>query len=252
MLPVGDETGKRNHAFPIINISIIALNFLVFFYELSLGGGLDRFITGYGNIPYEMVHGVDLVGRVYGGVPQFAGPTPIYLTLLTSIFMHGGWAHILGNMLYLFIFGDNVEDGMGALPYFVFYLLSGLAASATQIVVVLVSSGNEFIPSVGASGAIAGVLGAYLVMFPRAQVRVLLTLGFFFYMTRIAAVFVLGFWFVMQLFSGVADLTPNTAQTGGGVAFWAHIGGFAFGALVALIFFRERSQPNYGYDQPRQ
>lgn len=248
MIPVGDDTGRKSRAFPIINVSIIVLNFLVFFYQLTLGSNLDAFILGYGNVPYEMLHGVDLRSGLYGDVPQFPGPTPIYLTLLTSIFMHGGWAHILGNMLYLFIFGDNVEDALGSLTYLFFYLLAGLAATASHIAVTVMTGDNVYIPSVGASGAIAGVLGAYLVLFPKAQVNTLIFFGFFGFMTRIAAIFVLGFWFVSQLFSGVAGITTLTSQTsGGGVAFFAHIGGFVFGALIALLFFRDRGVQTKAY-----
>ncbi len=248
MIPLGDENVPPQRGFPIVNIAFIVVNILVFVYELVLGSGLDNFITGYGTVPFEIVHNVDLVGN-YGGLPfpQTPGPAPIYLTLLTSMFMHGGFAHIGGNMLYLFIFGDNVEDRMGSAIYAGFYLVGGLVASFTHIFVTLAVGGAAvYLPSVGASGAIAAVLGAYLVLFPQAQVRTIIPIGYFGYMTRISAIFVLGIWFVLQFFNGVTSLTPNTAETGG-VAVWAHIGGFVFGALIAFIFFRSSQS---SYNQP--
>jgi membrane associated rhomboid family serine protease len=248
MLPLGDTNVPQTRSFPVVNIAIIVVNILVFVYELSLGTGLDNFITGYGSVPYEIVHNTDLVGP-FAGLPflETAGPSPIYLTLLTSMFMHGGWAHIGGNMLYLFIFGDNVEDRMGSLVYTGFYFAGGLVASFTQIFVTFNfgSPADVGVPSIGASGAIAAVLGAYLVMFPQAQIRTLLTLGYFGYITRVAAIFVLGIWFVLQFFDGIGSITGNTAQTGG-VAVWAHVGGFVFGALIAFFFYRGSGQTAYG------
>ncbi len=253
MLPLGDTNVPQQRSFPVVNIAIIVVNILVFIYELSLGSGLDNFITGYGTVPYEIVHNMDLVGP-FAGLPflETPGPSPIYLTLLTSMFLHGGWAHIGGNMLYLFIFGDNVEDRMGSLVYTGFYLLGGLVASFTQIFITLSfgTAADAGVPSVGASGAIAAVLGAYLVMFPQAQIRTLITLGYFGYVTRVAAIFVLGVWFVLQFFDGIGSLTSNTAQTGG-VAVWAHVGGFVFGALIAFLFYRSSNQATYDR-QPAQ
>lgn len=247
MLPLGDENVPPARSFPIVNIAIIVVNILAFIYELSLGANLDNFITGYGTVPYEIIHNTDLVGS-FAGLPfmETPGPSPIYLTLLTSMFMHGGFAHIGFNMLYLFIFGDNVEDRMGSAVYAFFYLIGGFVASFTHIIVTIVagSLADSGVPSVGASGAIAAVLGAYLVMFPKAQIRTLLTLGYFGYITRVSALIVLGIWFVLQFFNGLASLTPNTAQTGG-VAVWAHVGGFVFGALIALLFYRGSSQGSY-------
>jgi membrane associated rhomboid family serine protease len=146
------------------------------------------------------------------------------------MFLHGGWLHILGNMLFLWVFGDNIEAVLGDLLYIVFYLAGGLAASVAHI---LLSPGAN-VPSLGASGAVAAVLGAYVVMFPKSQVRVLY-FAFFIGVTRVAAVVFLGFWFIMQLFNGVASLGVQTAQTGG-IAYWAHIGGFVFGVLVGFFF----------------
>lgn len=243
MLPLGDENVPPQRSFPIINIAFIVINIVAFVYELSQGNNLDGLLSGFGAVPYEIAHNTDLVGS-YGGLLQTPGPSPIYLTLLTSMFLHGGWSHIGFNMLYLFIFGDNVEDRMGSLVYVVFYLVGGLVASLTNIFVTLAIGGNPYVPSIGASGAIAAVLGAYLVMFPRAQVRTLLLFGYFGYVTRVSAVIVLGIWFVLQFFNGLASLTPNTSETGG-VAVWAHVGGFVFGALIALLFYRDNAQASY-------
>src|SRR5262249_5427195 len=167
LFPIGDESTGRGST-PVINYAIIAVNVLVFLLELAQG---ESFITGYSVVPYEITHGVDLVGRVpVAGVPHGIalgpGPHPIYLTLLTSMFMHGGWAHIGGNMLYLWVFGDNVEDAFGHMKYLVFYLVCGLAAAFAQIAI----APDSMVPSLGASGAIAGVLGAYIVMFPQNRI----------------------------------------------------------------------------------
>jgi len=244
--PLGDEKYGRIAA-PIVNYTIIALNIVVFLIELTQG---ELFITGYSVVPYEIVHGVDLVGRVLiPGVPQGIvegpGPHPIYLTLLTSMFMHGGWAHIGGNMLYLWIFGDNIEDAFGHLKYLIFYLVCGFVAAFAQIALAPESK----VPSLGASGAIAGVLGAYIVMFPRNRVRTLVFLGIFFTITMLPALVVIGFWIVAQLFSQVASLSEGTAQTGGGgVAYMAHIGGFFTGVILTL-FLRPRKERSERYDR---
>ena len=182
----------------------------------------------YGAVPREILTGQD--------IPP-AGPTPVYLQLLTSMFIHGGWLHILSNMAYLRVFGDDIEHALGKIPYILFYLGTGLVASLTHI---FLAGPNDTIPSVGASGAIAGVLGAYLVMFPQRQVHVLVP-GAAFRTGRVSALVMLGLWFVMQFLSGIAALSGGTAQTGG-VAVWAHIGGFVAGALVGL-FMRGRAGP---------
>jgi membrane associated rhomboid family serine protease len=222
MIPLRDVNPTRT--FPTVTILIIAANVLVFLYELILPSGqaLTRFVSSAGMIPYEIVHGVDL--------PP-SSLQPIYLTLLTSMWIHAGPVHIIGNMLYLWIFGNNVEDTMGSLRFLVFYLLCGLGASVAQIAV----EPNSPIPTIGASGAIAGVLGAYLLLFPGARVDTLLILGYVIRIIRLPAILVLGFWIVIQLFSGVASLGMSRA---GGVAWFAHIGGFTTGALLVHLMRR--------------
>ncbi len=200
----------------------IALNVLVWFYEITLSPGrLDAFITQYG---YEPARVVETISSGH-----FA--PAVLVTLLTSIFLHGSWLHIFGNMLYLHIFGNNVEDSMGHLRFTVFYLLIGVLANFGQV---LVSPGST-VPGIGASGAIAGVLGAYLILYPRAGVLVFVPIFFIF---TLPAVLVLGLWFVLQLFQGAASLAAGMAGAGG-VAFWVHVVGFGLG--VALILpFRDR------------
>jgi membrane associated rhomboid family serine protease len=229
LFPISDD--DRHLLRPAyVTITLVVANVLVFFYQL----GHPDFIYAASVIPLEIVKGVDLVDPVLvraGGqlveVPQAPGPSPIHLTLLSSMFMHGGWAHLGGNLLYLWIFGDNVEHRFGHLRFLVFYLASGLAASFAQIAMDSQSS----IPNLGASGAISGVLGAYLVLFPRNTVMAV----FFFRIIAIPAVFVLGLWGVTQFFAGMGSL-GNTGATGG-VAYAAHVGGFVAG-LIAGLFAR--------------
>jgi len=188
---------------------------LVFLYQLAQGQYFNHFIFQYGAIPYEIVHFEELTPEL---------PAPIYFTLFSSMFMHGGLFHLGGNMLYLWIFGDNVEDKLGHFRFFFFYILSGLAASLTHIII----SPNSQIPMVGASGAIAGVLGAYFLRFPNSRIWTLIFFGFFIRMVRVPALFVLGFWFILQLLYGL----PSIGSQGGGVAWFAHIGGFLAGMLL--------------------
>lgn len=220
MLPLRDVNPTRT--FPLVTIALIAVNVLVFIYELILGPQLEGFVQSWAIIPYEITHGVDL--------PP-ASIQPIYLTLITAMFLHGGIVHIAGNMLFLWIFGNNIEDAMGSLRFIVFYLLCGLVAAFAQIAV----GPNSDIPNIGASGAIAGVLGAYLLLFPRAEVQTLVFLGFFVRLVRLSALLFLGLWFVLQLFSGVAGLGMEAT---GGVAWFAHIGGFIAGIVLINIFRR--------------
>jgi membrane associated rhomboid family serine protease len=221
VIPIGDD--PRRHRFPVVMLLILLANIAVFLYQLGLPSrALDQFVMTFGTVPLEITTGRDL--------PP-AAPGPVYVTLFTAMFVHGGFMHIASNMLYLFVFGDNVEDRYGHVGFAVFYLVCGVAASLAQVFI----NPNSTIPSVGASGAIAGVLGAYLLLFPHAQVRTLLILGPFITITRISAIFLIGFWFVTQLLSGLASLDVMTEQTGG-VAFWAHIGGFVAGFLIALVF----------------
>jgi len=207
MLPIGDDNTTRRTV-PLVTYALIALNVLVFFLELSGGEAL---ITEWAFVPSRFL----------------ANPTGELLTLFSSMFMHAGWLHLGSNMLYLWIFGDNVEDRFGHVPYLIFYLLCGLAATFAQ----LVFSMDSNIPNLGASGAIAGVLGAYIMLFPGKQIRVLLgnRVG------SVSALIVIGLWIILQLFSGVASITTATADTGG-VAFMAHIGGFVAGLLLTFLF----------------
>jgi membrane associated rhomboid family serine protease len=222
VLPLKDI--NPSHSFPLVNVSLIVLNFLGFFYELALGPNLERFIFAAAFIPSHY--------WAPGGLGND------FQSILLSMFLHGGWVHLLGNMLYLWIFGDNVEDRLGHLRYLVFYLLAGFGATVAHAL----SNPQSTIPSIGASGAIAGVLGAYAITYPRARVVTLVPLGFYMQLTELPALLVLGLWFVLQLFSGVAEIGVRTAQTGG-VAFWAHIGGFVFGmALMVLLGWTRRSR----------
>jgi len=213
MFPIGDDD-VRGAGPGVLTIGLVLINVAVFIAEVTIfQPGLREFFNQYGVVPEQVLDGEQLY------------------TFLTSLFVHGGWFHLISNMLFLWIFGDNVEAALGKVIYPVFYLVGGIAASLTHVFV----SPSSTLPSVGASGAIGAILGAYIVMFPRSQVRVLLLFGFFVVIRRITAVLFLGLWFVMQFFSGIASLGAETAQTGG-VAVWAHVGGFVFGALVGLLF----------------
>lgn len=213
MFPVGD-TEVRGSGPGFVTIGLIVVNVIVFLFEAMMSTPeLEIFIRNFGVIPAQIVQGNQLG------------------TLLTSMFLHGGWLHLIGNMLFLWVFGDNIEAVLGKVMYLAFYLAGGLAASALHILVDPAST----IPSVGASGAIAAVMGAYIVMFPRSQVKLLVLSRVGAGMTRVAALVFLGIWAVTQLFNGIASLGVETVQTGG-VAFWAHIGGFVFGLLVGFLF----------------
>jgi membrane associated rhomboid family serine protease len=240
--PIGDDNTERRLT-PLVNYALITINVLVFLYQLAN----PEFTLGYSVVPAEITQGRDIVGPVQGvkGLYLAPSPSPVYLTMLSSMFMHGGWLHLGGNMLYLWIFGDNVEDRMGHLKYLIFYLLCGFLASATHIFF----SPNSQIPSLGASGAIAGVLGSYLVMFPRNRIRVLLPLGIIWTMARVPALIVIGLWGLLQFISGFGSLVNGGA--GGGVAFMAHVGGFIAGILLVFLFRnppesrRIRRDPDY-------
>lgn len=250
MIPVGDTARARS--FPYVNLSIILLNFLVFFYELTLsaqtaGSGvteLDRFIFDWGATPacLNTVLGLHVTIPRERLVEYQAvcneGDGHVIATLFTSMFLHAGWAHILGNMLFLWIFGDNVEDRMGHVGYAVFYTLVGLFASFTHAFMNV----NDTIPSVGASGAISGVMAAYLVLYPRANVRLLLPF-LWFWLAEVPAWVLIGSWFLLQLVNGYAAMA-ETAQSGG-VAWFAHIGGFLAGLLLVWVFRREPGGPSY-------
>lgn len=218
MIPLHDDNPTRT--FPIVTVGLIAINVVVWLLEVYYDsqGALEEFIRFAGMVPREVV-------------TQF-GPHAA-LTLFTAMFMHGGWLHIIGNMLYLWIFGNNIEDSMGHARFVLFYFISGLVASAAQIAV----DPHSPVPNVGASGAIAGVLGAYLVLFPHARVITLITAFYFIRLVPIPALFVLGFWFILQFFSGWVSLGPVAS---GGVAYFAHIGGFVSGFVLVRVFARHR------------
>ncbi len=227
LFPIGDDNTQRRMT-PVVTYALVAINVIVFLYQLAD----PQFTNGYSVVPYEITHGVDLVGAGMrrGGISQAPGPTPIYLTLLTAMFMHGGFMHILGNMVYLWIFGDNVEDQMGHMRFLTFYLLCGFAASGAHILF----NANSTVPSLGASGAIAGVLAAYLALFPHQKVRVLIPLGILFPVVELPALLVIGFWAVLQFFSGFGSL--GGSSQGGGVAYMAHMGGFVAGLVLVWVF----------------
>lgn len=234
MIPIGDDNRGRR-SFPTINYVLIAINVAVFLYELSLPSDqLQIFMLRYGAIPYQITHNVT---HIPGLPASIQSPAPVYLTIFTAMFIHGGWLHIGGNMLYLWIFGDNVEDSMGHFRYLIFYLLGGVAAALTQT---FVGGPNSVEPMIGASGAIAAVLAGYLILYPRGLVRTLIFFGFFFWIFMVPAIIVIGVWIIIQLFTGVASLGVATAQTGG-VAVWAHVGGFALGAILIWLFRNPRA-----------
>jgi membrane associated rhomboid family serine protease len=218
MLPIGDEQGSAQGA-RIVTIALIVLNVLAFFVELGQGseGALQSFLTQWGVVPQEYSAGRDLPPTI---------PLPFWTTLITSMFLHGGWMHLGGNMLYLWIFGDNLERVMGAAKFLAFYLVCGLVAGLAHIVF----SAGSGIPSVGASGAISGVLGGYMLMFPQNRVRVLTRGG----VAAVPAIVVLGLWIVIQLVSQVGAIA-NTSE-GGGIAYMAHIGGFVAGLALVKLF----------------
>ena len=228
MIPYrADDADDPTRAFPFVTIGLIVVNFLVFFYELSLGAQgsqLDNFLNAYSLVPCEYT------GRcaTYSGTPF-----PFWLTLFSSMFLHGGWAHILGNMLFLYVFGIHVERSMGPVRYLLFYLISGLGADALEI---LTSVGSN-LPGLGASGAISGVLAGYLLLYPGSHVRTLIGLGFFFWVARIPAWVFIGFWFLLQLASGLMTIS---AAPSGGVAYSAHVGGFLTGLLLVRLFAQTR------------
>jgi membrane associated rhomboid family serine protease len=223
MLPLRDHNPIRTT--PVINYLLIAVNVLMFFWEVSLGPNIERALFNVAFIPARFWNRELIVFNV--------------ITIFVSMFLHGGLLHVGGNMLYLWIFGDNIEDRLGHFRYLVFYLACGFVATLSHA---FVNPGSQ-VPSIGASGAIAGVLGAYLVLFPKARVTTLIPIFFFITVRELPAVFILGFWFVLQFFSGVGSL--GAAQNTGGVAYFAHIGGFICGMiLVALLGgMRRRREP---------
>jgi membrane associated rhomboid family serine protease len=222
VIPLKDDIPSST--FPIVNYLLIAANLAVFGFELSLGRSLDQYIFTHAVIPAQVVS---------------AGLTADQIVKMTAtMFFHGGWLHVLSNMLYLWIFGDNVEDRMGHFKYLVFYLIAGYLATFAHIFFHPQSN----IPLVGASGAIAGVLGAYLILFPRARVLTLIFIFIFIQVIPIPAVVFLGLWFILQLLSGTASMSSQAAQS---VAFWAHVGGFVAGMLLVKLFATRKANIRY-------
>ena len=221
MIPLHDDTPTENT--PVVTVAVIITCTLVFLYEVALPPDVgELFVYRYGAIPAA------IFGR--GRLPPEAAAIPSHLTILTSMFLHGGWMHLIGNMLYLWIFGNNVEDVMGHGRFIVFYLTCGVLAALSHAAIEPASG----VPMVGASGAISGILGAYLLLFPRAQVLVIIPLGIISRMMYVPAALVLGLWFLVQVLSGGMSL----GQEGGGVAFFAHIGGFVAGMILIGLFKR--------------
>lgn len=219
MIPIRDQIPTKR--VPLVTYALIAANVLVFLLEWLAGSGQEALVYEFALIPAEVTAGLD-VGDVRD--------------IFTSMFMHAGLAHLLGNMLYLWIFGDNVEDSMGGLKYLSFYLIGGVVASLTHIL----TNPNSQLPTVGASGAIAAVLGAYLILYPQSRVLTIIPFGFFIRMTMVPAIVLLGFWFVLQFFSGL--LSVGATEDVGGVAFWAHVGGFVAGVVLARLFAGSRRE----------
>ena len=222
MIPLRDIIPSRTT--PVVTITIIVLNVLVFLYELSLGRAVEPFTLYWGLVPAAFS----------------------WVTVFTSMFLHGGLLHVAGNMLYLWIFGDNVEDRMGHGRFAVFYLLCGIAAALAQTATVP----DSVVPMVGASGAIAGVMGAYFVLYPKSRIVTLVPLFFFFQVIEVPAILFLGIWFLMQFVNGLGSIsTVANGQTAGGVAFWAHIAGFVAGISGVVVFRRpERQRVEWWHD----
>ena len=225
MIPLKDE--NPSNTIPIVNVSLILANISVFIYQYFVAqGGPAQLFYQLGCIPYEFSHISDID-------PPALIPVP--LTILSAMFMHGGWIHLISNMLFLWIFGDNIEDRLGHLRYLLFYLVCGIVASLSHIA----TNFNSQIPSIGASGAIAGVMGAYMFLFPKARVKTLVILFIFIQIVRIPAVIILGYWILIQVLSGFAEF--GSRNGGGGIARFAHIGGFAAG-FILIVMMRKRKE----------
>jgi rhomboid family protein len=236
MIPIRDDTPRFST--PYVTYFLIALNTVIFLFEWSVGlqnqRELNALIFEFGVVPRH-------VTAALGG----AGQTNLigaFIPILTSMFLHGSWLHIIGNMWVLWIFGDNIEDYLGHFTYLVFYLVCGIAASVAHIMLNL----NSRVPSVGASGAIAGVMGAYFVLYPKARVLTIVPLIIFFTFWWLPAWIVLGYWFLVQFLSGAATSIAVTSQSGGGVAFWAHVGGFVAGIVLIKLLPQRPHRSRYG------
>ena len=222
MIPIRDR--NPSGTFPFVTVSIIALNILVFVFEVSLGQGLDSFLFQFGVVPIKVYYSTD--------IPD-SNIINTYFPFLSFMFLHGGFVHLISNMWFLWIFGDNVEDRLGRIKFVIFYLICGIGSAIVHVYF----NSQSGVPCVGASGAIAGVLGAYMVTFPRARVLVLIPLFIVWQMIELPAIIVLGFWFLIQFFSGTASISSTH---GGGVAWWAHIGGFVLGVILIKLFPKSR------------
>ncbi|MBN2366493.1 MAG: rhomboid family intramembrane serine protease [Calditrichaeota bacterium] len=225
MFPLKDTIPSST--FPFVTISIIVTNIFIFIYQLSLGPQLNEFFNHFGVIPVKFT--------------SVASENPVQLiplsaTLFSSVFLHGGWMHIIGNMWYLWIFGDNIEDRTGHFRFLLFYLLCGIAAGLVHIIM----NPGSGVPTIGASGAIAGVMGAYILLFPNSRVITLIFVIFFIQIVEIPAIFFLGFWIIIQIISG--SMQAGLTEQSGGVAWWAHIGGFFIGLLLVLFFKKRKSR----------
>jgi len=228
MFPIRDE--NPTHHFPIVTVLLILANAVIFFYEASLGPAAEGLIRNYGILPAQIT-----------GQAVVTTAVPPYLTLFTSMFLHGGLMHLVGNLWFLWLFGDNLEDFLGRFTYVIFYLVTGLAAGAVHV---FLNPSSE-IPTIGASGAISGVLGGYLVLYPKIRIKTLLVLGWIIDVIYVPAIFFLGLWFVMQLAGGAGGDV--------GVAFGAHVGGFVAGVLLMLVFSsrKPRESLHHRYDSRR-
>jgi len=219
MFPIYDDIPTKR--FPLITVIIISCNIIVFLWQSLIPNGHNIFVYFLGLIPYEVTHNMEIYAD---------GPALIYSTVFTSIFVHGSFLHLAGNMLFLWIFGNNVEDYFGRINFVIFYLICGIASAFAQVIINI----NSTIPMIGASGAIAGTLGAYLVLYPRAKVNTIVIFGFFIRMIKIPATIVLGFWIIYQFFYGVSSLAARPGE--GGTAWFAHIGGFIAGFLLVKLY----------------
>lgn len=251
VFPIGDDNSDR-HITPFVNVALIALNVFVFIFLQGCGSDLG-FTYAFSTVPAEIVSGTDIVtgdqvvrdpatGEVFSLPGLQPTPLTVYITLLTSMFMHGSFAHIFGNMLFLMIFGDNVENFLGHTRYLVFYIITGLLASLAHVAATYLFGLDSLVPSLGASGAISAVLGAYLVLFPSRRVRVLV---FSFFVQEVPAVIAIGIWFLFQVVNGIGMLGGET----GGVAYGAHIGGFLAGMILIRPFAAGRRR---GSRSPRR
>ena len=232
MIPIRDR--NPSGTFPYVTIGIIVVNVFIFLYELSLGSDLGPFLHRYGVVPIKITH--DYRSSDLSLIDTF-------FPFLSSTFLHGGFIHLIGNMWFLWIFGDNIEDKLGHVKYLCFYILCGTTASSAHV---FFNSQSE-LPCIGASGAIAAVLGAYMVTFPRAKVTTIVPIFFFIQIIELPAVVVIGFWILIQFFSGAVSLTASTS--GGGIAWWAHVGGFVSGIIlfytIRILFARKPMRRRY-------